>query len=98
MQEAESSLDWHAYQGQLHALCVMKVEEFALLGYETVVADEVWACVQSRVKGPIALHEMVERIMTLKVSDFMNYETMNAYKGVLTDAKGSSPFDDKNRS
>lgn len=94
----EPRLDWRSFEGQLLMLCKAKAEEFALLGYDTVKPEELWACVQSRVKGAVALHDIVSRILTLKVSDFMNYETMNAYKGVLTPAHSGRLFDDKNRS
>lgn len=64
-------------------LCKMKAEEFIQLGYSQVTADEIWECVRSQYKksGPPALHQMVNDILTLKVSDFMNWMTLQAYKG-----------------
>lgn len=65
-------------------LCIMKAEEFAVLGYTQVTAEEIWECVSSRYQktGKPPLHQMVNDILTLKVPDFMNWMTLQAFKGV----------------
>jgi Post-transcriptional regulator len=74
---------WDTYLQDLLPLCAVKAEEFHLLGYEEVTALEVLECVQGMMKGQPALHQVVAAIFSLSVGQFMNYMTMNAYKGKL---------------
>ncbi|MBH5317125.1 hypothetical protein I6N90_04790 [Paenibacillus sp. GSMTC-2017] len=64
-------------------LCLSKAEEFRLIGYEHVTGNEVWECVNAKyVKtGQPELHQLVNDILSLKVTQFMNFMTMSAYKG-----------------
>lgn len=84
---------WEEYETDLMELCQAKAEEFHLLGYEEVTAQEIWTCVQSLTKGSVPLHEMVAAVLGLQVGKFMNYTTMNAFKGIFD---GGS-FDAANR-
>ncbi|WP_010270726.1 post-transcriptional regulator [Paenibacillus senegalensis] len=79
-EQGHANLEWIE---AAERLCIMKAEEFAMLGYTHVTADEIWECVRSRYRktGPPALHQLVNDILTLKVPDFMNWMTMQAYKG-----------------
>ena len=62
-----------------------KMEEFHLLGYNQVSVDEVWECVLSKYKGNLpSLHQLVNDILSLKPTAFMNWLTMNAFYGKLT--------------
>jgi hypothetical protein len=66
----------------IERLCHSKAGEFKLLGYEHVTGMEVWQCVTSRyTKGTPMLHVVVNDILSLKVTRFMNWATMEAYKG-----------------
>ncbi len=76
---------WDEYWQDLIRLCEAKVEEFHLLGYEEVTAEEILECVQSILKGRGRLHEVVSTILSLNVGQFMNYMTINAFKGGLGD-------------
>jgi hypothetical protein len=76
---------WDEYLQDLLPLCEVKAEEFHLLGYEEVTAKEILECVQSVLKGRGRLHEVVSTILSLNVGQFMNYMTINAYKGRLGD-------------
>jgi len=80
--EDELHANNHAYWDEdLNALCVSKVEEFTLLGYDNVSAEDVWKCVSSRYKlGLPALNQVVNDILSLKVNRFMNWAMMKAYK------------------
>jgi hypothetical protein len=64
-------------------LCESKAEEFRLLGYDQVTAEDIWACVSEKYKkkGPPQLHQIVSDILSLRTTKFMNYLTMSAYKG-----------------
>jgi hypothetical protein len=64
-------------------LCNSKAEEFAMLGYEGITGQEIWDCVSEKYrKGTPALHQLVNDILSLKTTQFMNWITINTvYKG-----------------
>ena len=64
-------------------LCKSKAEEFALLGYEHISAKDIWKCIDAKYQktGIPRLHQLVNDIYSLKVTDYMNWMTMQAYKG-----------------
>jgi hypothetical protein len=66
----------------IEALCNSKAEEFRMLGYEQVTGREVWECVSSKYekKGYPHLHQIVNDILSLKSTQFMNWMTMSIYK------------------
>jgi hypothetical protein len=65
----------------IEQLCHSKAEEFKLLGYEHVTGLDVWQCVSSRYKKESPpLHQVVNDILSLKVTQFMNWITIQAYK------------------
>jgi hypothetical protein len=68
-------------------LCISKAEEFQLLGYEHVTGRDVWDCVSDKyVKtGNPPLHRIVNDILSLRVTQFMNWMTMNVYRGTHLD-------------
>ncbi|WP_243734901.1 post-transcriptional regulator [Paenibacillus turpanensis] len=67
----------------IEKLCMSKAEEFHMLGYEQVTGAEVWSFVSDKYKSGIPpLHRMVNDIMSLKVTSFMNWMTMNAFRGI----------------
>lgn len=63
-------------------LCVSKAEEFRMLGYESITGPDVWECVNDkyRKKGKPPMHQVVNDILSLKVTQFMNWMTMRVYK------------------
>lgn len=66
----------------IEELCLSKAEEFHMLGYEYVTGQEVWECVSGSYdkQGVPLLHRIVNDVLTLKVTRFMNWMTMKAYK------------------
>jgi hypothetical protein len=66
-------------------LCWSKSEEFKKLGYQSVTGKDVWDCVSDKYtkQGIPALHQVVNDIMSLKTTRFMNWMTMRAYKGTF---------------
>ncbi|WP_339063899.1 post-transcriptional regulator [Tepidibacillus marianensis] len=79
-------LDLEEYDRQLEALCESKAEEFHMMGYDHVTAKEIWQCVSDKYKKDIpSLHQVVNDILSLKVTTFMNWMTLNAYKGLYID-------------
>lgn len=71
------------YAKELAGLCAAKVDEFRLLGYEQVRIEDVWAFVCAKLPSDIPLHQLVNYILSIRVMDFMNYQTIAAYKGDL---------------
>jgi len=71
------------YEPQLKELCQAKAEEFHLLGYEEVSAQNVWGCVARKWKKMPGLHEAVADILSLQVGQLMNYLTISAFRGEL---------------
>lgn len=65
---------------ELFELCKSKAEEFALLGYENITAEEVWKCVSANYKELPAIHVVVNDILSLKVNKYMNWLMVNMYK------------------
>ncbi len=66
-------------------LCEMKASEFALLGYDQVTSDDIWSCVSARYQktGFPMLHRLTNDILSLKATEFMNWMTMQAFKGAF---------------
>ncbi|AJY76094.1 post-transcriptional regulator [Paenibacillus beijingensis] len=69
--------------GEIFTLCESKAEEFRLIGYEQVTAQDIWDCVSDKYAkhGEPPLHQLVNDILSLKTPKFMNFLTMSAYKG-----------------
>ncbi|WP_328591323.1 post-transcriptional regulator [Paenibacillus albiflavus] len=68
----------------IERLCSSKAEEFKLLGYDAVNGKDIWLCVSDKYSkiGTPQLHEMVNDILSLKVTQYMNWITMRMYKGL----------------
>ncbi|MBB3109931.1 hypothetical protein FHS18_001994 [Paenibacillus phyllosphaerae] len=67
----------------IEELCESKAYEFRLVGYEHVTGQDIWQCVSDRYRktGEPARHEVVNDILSLKVTKFMNFLTISAYRG-----------------
>ncbi|GGG19998.1 post-transcriptional regulator [Paenibacillus abyssi] len=67
----------------IESLCESKAEEFRMFGYEHVTGKEIWECVSDKYhkNGQPALHQMVNDILSLKVTKFMNFMTLSAFRG-----------------
>ncbi|SDI76134.1 post-transcriptional regulator [Alteribacillus bidgolensis] len=60
-----------------------KVEEFQLMGYNHADKDEVWKCVIEKLKKKkdyVRFHVLINSILTLRLSEYMNRLTISAYK------------------
>ncbi|WP_400242613.1 post-transcriptional regulator [Niallia sp. JL1B1071] len=72
------------YRSQVKPVLNSKIEEFHLLGYDTIKEDELWVFLtQKKWKKPseeIRISELVQSILNVKVADYMNYATIEAYK------------------
>lgn len=65
----------------IEQLCHSKAKEFRMFGYEQVTGEDIWHCVSSRyTEGIPALYKVVNDILSLKSTTFMNWLTMQIYK------------------
>lgn len=65
---------------ELVELCQSKADEFAMLGYDNVTAQEVWDCVFASYKEIPLKHKLVNDILSLKSNKYMNWLMINMYK------------------
>ncbi|HEO8419859.1 post-transcriptional regulator [Niallia sp. FSL W8-0635] len=72
------------YRSQVKPVLNSKIEEFHLLGYDTIKEDELWVFLtKKKWKKPseeIRISELVQEILNVKVADYMNYATIEAFK------------------
>lgn len=82
-EEAEVVLSDLELNEIIENLCLSKVEEFVLLGYEHVTGKEIWDCVSDKYRktGVPSLHQIVNDILSLKSTQFMNWMTISMYRG-----------------
>ncbi len=85
LDSAEEILSIMDYKQELLYLCVDKAEEFRHFGYGDVSSSDIFQCAKALVQKNERLHELVGTILTLRVNQFMNYATKNAYKGIFDD-------------
>ncbi len=61
-----------------------KLEEFVMLGYKTITEAELWSYLTNKKwkkpKEEIHLYEIVQDIFSVKVSDYMSFATIEAFK------------------
>jgi hypothetical protein len=69
----------------IEQLCLIKAEEFHLIGYDQVTGADIWECVSDKYhkKGTPPLYEVVNDILSLKVTQFMNFITLSMYRGEI---------------
>jgi|GEM_PF-2064406 hypothetical protein len=67
----------------IEELCTSKAEEFALLGYEGITGKDIWEYLSEQYEktGYPRLHRLINDILSLRVTKFMNWLTLHAYKG-----------------
>ncbi|OIK17003.1 post-transcriptional regulator [Bacillus sp. MUM 116] len=77
----------HAYdhfRSQVKPALTSKLTEFQILGYNSVTENGLWEFLQKKkwkkVKDEIYLHEIIQDILAVKVSDYMSFATIEAYK------------------
>ncbi|WP_077621033.1 post-transcriptional regulator [Bacillus sinesaloumensis] len=61
-----------------------KLEEFELYGYDRVTEEELWGFLKNKTwkkeKEEKRLYQLVGDILSVKVGDYMNYVTVEAFK------------------
>lgn len=71
----------------IEELCMSKAEEFTLLGYEGITGKDIWDFLSEQYEktGIPPLHRLINDILSLRVTTYMNWMTLNAYKGIRLD-------------
>lgn len=72
------------FRPQLLVVIESKLDEFKLLGYDTVTEDELWECLEKTLwrkkeEDPM-LFQLVEDILSLTINDYMNYIRIESFK------------------
>jgi hypothetical protein len=72
------------FRPQLQVVLKSKLEEFELLGYDTVSMDDLWDCLKNstwrKMEDEPKLFQLVEDILSLTINDYMNYVRIEAFK------------------
>lgn len=80
----EKNHSYNHFRTQVTPALTSKLEEFRLLGYDSVSADGLWEFLLKKkwkkVKEEIRIYEIIEDILAIKVSDFISYTTIETYK------------------
>ena len=69
---------------QVQPVLKSKLEEFRLLGVDSVTEQGLWEYLikkkWKKVKQEMRLYEMIQEILSVRVSDYLNYVTIESYK------------------
>jgi Post-transcriptional regulator len=90
----EDSLRIDEFRTQVQPAIASKLEEFRLLGYDSVTEQDFWDFLLKKkwrkVKEEMKLFEIIQDILSVKVSDYLSFATIEAYK------TAEFSFDDEN--
>lgn len=72
------------YKKQLMPCIISKKEEFQIYGYQEVTIDEIWNFLKLKIwkknYEDKKIHQLVNDILTVSISDYMNFIQIEAYK------------------
>ncbi|MCM3725256.1 post-transcriptional regulator [Neobacillus cucumis] len=72
------------FRTQVQPALKSKLEEFRLLGIDSVSEQGFWKFLVKKkwkkVKHEMRLYEMIQDILSVRVSDYLNYVTIESYK------------------
>ncbi|NRD75960.1 post-transcriptional regulator [Bacillus sp. BRMEA1] len=75
---------YDSFRAQVQPALASKLEEFRLLGYDSVKEAGLWEFLNKKkwkkVKDEVKLHEIIQDILGIKVSDYISFATIEAYK------------------
>lgn len=80
----EKSHAYNHFRTQVAPALTSKLDEFLLLGYDSVSEDGLWEFLMKKkwkkVKKEIRIYEIIDDILSIKVSDFINFTTIETFK------------------
>lgn len=72
------------YRATLAPVLESKLDEFRLLGNNSIREEELWRYLVKKKwkkdKGEMLFHQIVQDILTVKMSDFISFATIETYK------------------
>ncbi|PGS46121.1 post-transcriptional regulator [Bacillus sp. AFS041924] len=72
------------FKPTLQVVFESKLDEFRMLGFDTVSEDDLWECLVKTIwrkkEDEPRLFQLVEDILSLTVNDYMNYIRIEAFK------------------
>ena len=72
------------FHTQVQPAIASKLNEFQLLGVDSVTEGELWDFLTKKkwkkIKEEMKLHEIIQGILSVKVSDYISFATIEAYK------------------
>jgi hypothetical protein len=75
---------YDSFRVQVQPAIVSKLEEFHLLGYDSVTETELWEFLikkkWKKAKDEAKLHEIIQDILAVKVSDYISFATIESFK------------------
>jgi len=75
---------YEQYRYTLLPVLKSKCEEFAILGYKDVTAEQVWGYLilkkWKKHDEEIHLHQLVNDVLTVKIGEYMHFKTIEAFK------------------
>lgn len=80
----EKSHAYNHFRTQVTPAMTSKLEEFRILGYDSITEDGIWEFLMKKkwkkVKDEIRIYEIIDDILSIKVSDFISFTTIKSYK------------------
>jgi hypothetical protein len=72
------------FRTRVQPALISKLEEFILLGYDSVSEEGLWEFLTKKrwkkVKEDMRLYAVIQDILAVKVSDYISFATIEAYK------------------
>jgi hypothetical protein len=92
----ENSHAFNQFRPHVEPALLSKLEEFQLLGYDSVSEEGLWDFLLrkkwKKVKDEKKLYEIVDDILSVRVSDFISYTTIETYKNNDFDIKDENEW------
>jgi hypothetical protein len=80
----DNSHRFEQFHTQVQPAIASKLTEFQLLGVDSVTESDLWDFLikkkWKKVKEEMKLHEIIQGILSIKVSDYISFATIEAYK------------------
>lgn len=80
----ENSHTYNQFRSKVQPAMSSKIQEFGLLGYDAVSENELWEYLikkrWKKQKDEIMLYEVIQDILSVKVSDYMSFATIESLK------------------
>lgn len=80
----EKSHAYNYFVSDVKPALISKLEEFRILGYHDVTESGLWEFLTrkkwKKVKDDIRLYEIIDDILSVKVSDYISFTTIETYK------------------